>query len=93
MNKPPDIISAIAGMEAEIKALTAQGLEHGSVQSTGRTNRYRLVWREKGKLCRSKTLAPTEVAYYRAAHQRWRRVQFLQRKLAQLSKLLEQQAS
>lgn len=90
MNRPTDIISAIAEMEAEIKALTAQGLEQGSVQATGRKNRYRLAWWENGKLCRSKTLAPAEVAYYRVAHQRWRRVQFLKRKLNQLSKLLEQ---
>lgn len=90
MNKQTDIISAIADMEAEIKALTAQGLERGSVQSTGRKNRYRLAWWEDGKSCRSKTLAPSEVAYYRAAHQRWRRCQFLKRKLNQLSKLLEQ---
>jgi hypothetical protein len=85
MNDHAHIDSAIAALEAEIKALTAQGIERGSVQSTGRTNRYRLLWRENGKNRQSKTLDPSEVPYYRAAHDRWKKVQALKRKIRKLS--------
>ncbi|HEY9734906.1 MAG TPA: hypothetical protein V6D06_01445 [Trichocoleus sp.] len=81
-----EIDSAIASLEAQIAALTAQGLERGSVQKVSGSSRHRLVWwdADRQKVVASPVLDPAVVPQMRAAHQRWRDCQNLRAAVADL---------